>query len=445
MKRFVNRGLTALCCFSGIFVISTQAQASAFQLWEQDGASIANYHAGYAALATDASIAWYNPAGMIRIKDQQLVLAGVAITTAFKYRGSVILDEPPFSEAFPDVTSQGGNFSFVPSLHYVAPITDHVAFGFSITAPFGLKTDYGRDTPLRYAATLTSITVVDFSPSLAVQVSDQASLGIGLDIQKNDAEFDSVGKLLIILDPTDTRSTNRVSGVGYGYHAGILYEFCPTARAGLSYHSQVRHHLSGTSKFVGPIANALNDGPLVSNRATTNITLPPYTALSYYQDISPRVAIMGTVIFTQWAIVKDLILNNYAGAISPEPFDIAPSTNIQVVVPERFRNTWNLSVGADYHVNDQIILRGGIGYDQTPVKNRFRNVQLPDNNRYVFALGGHYQANRCFGFDLGWMHVIAGQAHVNPPPQAMGGQTVITSGKVTGGADVYGAQVTWNM
>lgn len=443
MKRFVTHKIAALC-FSGILAISTQAHASAFQLWEQDGASIANYHAGYAALATDASIAWYNPAGMVRIKDQQLVLGAVAVTTAFKYRGSVTVIEPHSDQTFTDITAQGGTFNLVPDLHYVAPINDCVSFGLSIAVPFGLKTDYGRHTALRYAATLTSISVVDLSPSLAVRLTDQASLGFGLDFQKNDAEFDSIGVINGIPD-SDTSSTNRVSGWGYGYHAGILYEICPTARAGLSYHSQVRHHLRGSSKFVGPTATALNDGPLTSKHAFSNITLPPYTALSYYQDVCPRVSVMATVIFTQWSKTKDLILNDYAGAISPEPFDIEPSTGIQIVVPDHYRNTWNVSIGADYHLTDQIILRGGVGYDETPVKDTYRNVQLPDNNRYVFAIGGHYQANKCLGFDLGWMHVMSGQAHVNPPPQPLGGETIATNGNLRGAADVYGAQITWNI
>lgn len=453
MKRNVTHGLAALC-LSGILVLSTPVQAAGFQIWEQDGASIANYHAGYAALATDASIAWYNPAGMVRICDQQLVLGAVAIIPSFKFKGSVTVFEPPFPpepRTFPNATAQGGKFCFVPDIHYVAPLSDCVSFGFSIVAPFGLKTDYGRNSPLRYAATLTSITVVDFSPSLAYRVTNHGSIGFGLDIQKNDAEFDNVGILLANPDiNTDTSSTNRVNGTGYGWHAGVLYEFTPNARAGLSYHSQVRHHLSGTSRFVGPIAQVLNENnenlPLVSTTARTNITLPPYTALSYYQGFCtcPRIALMGSVVYTQWSIIKNLTLSNYAGAVV-EDFIPTPSTNIQVVVPERFRNTWNVSVGADVHLNDRIILRCGMGYDQTPVRDRYRTVQLPDNDRYVVALGGHYQANHCLGFDIGYMHVLSGRANSNPPPIAMGAQIVSVNGNLRGSADVYGAQVTWNM
>lgn len=452
MKRFVLRRLTTLLCMTGTLGISSQILAAGFQLWEQDGASIGNYHAGYAALATDASIAFYNPAGITRFKNQQIVFGGVAILSDFNYRGSVTVANtfpPPFppsiSETFLNVSDQGGTFSLVPSLHYVAPINDCVGFGFSVDVPFGLKTDYGANTPIRYAATLSSLTVVDISPSIGFKVTDKASLGVGFDIQRAFAELNLVGVSVTTPD-SDTPSTNKANDTAYGYHLGALYEFSPDARVGLSYHSKVRHHLSGSSKFDGPVADSLNDGEIRSSRATTNVTLPPYTALSAYYRFNPCWAMMGSVIYTQWNSFENLILNNIAGAANaPFPLVVVPSTNIQVTIPEHYRNSWNLSLGADYYPTDTIVLRGALGFDQTPAQSAYRNVQVPDNNRYVFAVGAHFKATKNVGLDLGWAHIFIRQAKVNPPPLVVGAQVVTTDGHVTGGADVIGAQVTWDI
>jgi len=134
-------------------------------------------------------------------------------------------------------------------------------------------------------------------------------------------------------------------------------------------------------------------------------------------------------------------LQNVAGL--SESLD--PTTNLLVILPEFFRNTWNISLGANYYPTDKVILRAGIGYDQTPVRDDYRNVGLPDNNRYVIALGGHYQASNAIGIDLGWLHIFFNKAHIIPPPQQAGAQTTNTNGSVTGGADVLSAQVTWNI
>lgn len=476
MKRFVIRRLVTLLCTAGLLGISTHAMAAAFQLWEQDGASIGNYHAGYAAEANDASIAWYNPAGITRFKNQQVVLGLVGILTDFTYKGNVGITElspyivptliPPIATlpttvTFNSVTAQGGSLSLVPNLHYVAPIDDHLGFGFSVTAPFGLKTSYGSSTSLRYAATLTSISVIDISPSIGFKVTDKASVGFGFDIQKASAEFNSVagfidptldfeGEPKTVLTEFDTTSTNKATDTGYGYHLGALYEFDSCTRAGISYHSQVVHHFSGSSKFIGPLADEFNNGPLETSRATTNIKLPAYTALSFFHKVNPSLSVMATAIYTQWDVFKNLTLNQVAGLVAaptifPNISTIEASGNLQVTIPQNYRNTWNLALGADYYPIDSVILRAGVGYDQTPVKDNLRNVQLPDNNRYVVALGGHFQATKTVGLDVGWMHIFIQTANITPPPQVNGGETVSTNGQVHGGADVFSGQVTWDI
>ncbi len=439
MKCFTKRRLLIALSAANLMSVSSYALASSFQLWEQDAASIGLYHAGYAAWANDASTAFYNPAGMTLIKDQQLVVAGVGVMTDFKFNGNVIVNTIDPDLSIP-TSSQGGNFSFIPAIHYVAPLSDRVVFGFSVDVPFGLKTNYGAGTALRYVATLTSANVIDISPSFAIQLTPRGSVGVGFDIQRMFAEFDQYGTLDGLLNAT---GTNKINDTAYGYHLGWLYQFTPTTRVGISYHSQVVHHLSGNSKFVGDLADFLNDGnPIIANYSTIKMTLPAYTAVSFYHLACPRLAVMGTIVYTQWNVLRQLVFNDFAGAVFPGP---TPSTTIQVVSPQYYRNTWNFSLGANYFATDKISLRFGVGYDETPISNTYRNVLLPDNNRYVIALGGHYQATKAIGLDLGWSHFFMQKAHVNPPPLALGAQVVSTPGHVTGGADVLGAQVTWNM
>jgi long-chain fatty acid transport protein len=435
---------------SGVLGISTDAAASGFQIWEQDGASEGNYHAGYAAEANDASIAWYNPAGITRIHNQQILVSGTAIVTDFRFKGNVTLaaNALGLTQTFNSITAQGGTFNLVPSLQYVAPINDRTGFGFSVDVPFGLKTDYGNNTPLRYAATLTSISVIDISPSLAFKLNDQASIGAGFDIQRAYAEFNNIGGLPF--NPQfDSSSMNDANDTGYGFHAGILYEFTPYTRAGISYHSQVVHHFTGTSKFSGPLTIIINEGvpvDIISKHARTSIKLPPYTALSFFHQFNPSWAFMASVIYTQWNTFKVLAFQGGAGIDQPTPDSpLEGSTNIEVVVPENYRNTINVSLGANYYPTDSIILRAGIGYDESPATNAFRNVRLPDADRYAIALGAHFKATKTIGLDIGWSHIFAHKVVVNPPAATVGAQTVSTDGYATGGADVLSGQIVWDI
>lgn len=482
MKRFATRRLITILCATGMLGLTTHAMAAGFQLFEQDGASIGNDHAGYAAEANDASIAWYNPAGMSRIKNQQVVFGADPILSDFNYKGSVSLTEltptllslappnvglAPVTVNFPRVSDQGGVFSVVPFFHYVAPINDRWAFGFSIVSPFGLKTSFGSDTPVRYAATYTSVMVIDLSPSLSFKITPQASIGAGFDAQRMYGEFDNVGGALsriptrpipfigppILLPDADTTSTNKANDWAYGYHLGFLYEFTPCTRVGVSYHSKVKHHLTGSSTFEGPIAGGFEgiatdvSSELRSGHATADVTLPAYTTLSWFNKINPQWSVMASVMWIQWNVFDTLVFNNAAGAVNIPtiPF-ITTATNITATMPEHYRNTWNLSLGADWYATDSITLRTGIGWDETPVVDAYRNLQLPDGNRFLLSLGTHFQATKTVGLDFSWQHVfLADTINVNPPAQTIGAQTVNVNGKVKGGADVFGTQVVWDI
>lgn len=439
MKRFVTRRLVTILCSAGVLGLSTQAMASSFQLWEQDGVGIGNYHAGY-ALGNDASTSFYNPAGITNFKNQQLVVSVDPVMPSFIYRGSIVVDTLLAApRTFSSITRQGAEMGIIPAVHYVAPISDAWGFGFSVDIPFGLKTNYGNSL-LRYSATLSSLTVVDISPSLAYKVLDNASLGFGVDAQKAYAELDQTGTANANTFTLDSSSTNKASDTGYGFHMGAMYDPTPSTRIGLSYHSKVRHHLTGSSTFAGPSANLIG-GTIRSSNAYTNITLPPYTALSASQDLCNGFKLLGSVIFTQWNSIQAITLNNLAGSTSVG----GRSTTLQAVIPTKYRNTWNVSFGTDYTVSSDVKVRGAIGVDQTPTSTSHRIIRVPDNNRLVLAVGGHYQATTTMGMDLGWSHYFVKDASIRPASQTTGSQTTTTSGTVSAGADVIGAQLTWDI
>jgi long-chain fatty acid transport protein len=439
-KRFAIKQLVQLMCVGGVLAVSTNVNATAFQLFEQDGATVGNYHAGRAATASDASTSFYNPAGITRIKNQQLVVGDVFVLSDITYRGTVRVNT--LGNAPLNAVSQAGGFSAIPNFHYVAPLSDRVGFGLSLAAPFGLKTDYGRNTALRYAATSTQIRVVDISPALAVNVTKDLSVGLGLDWQRASAQFNLTGGLGFLPGNSDTASSSKGRSIGYGYHLGALYQFMPSTRLGVAYTSQVVHHIRGTSKLVGPIANFFNQGkPVVSTNTNVALTLPANTTVSLYHQVNPKLALMGTVIYTQWSVFKNIRLKNVS-TIS----GLRARNDVTVFIPANYHNSWNASVGADYAVNDKFTFRTGAGYDQSPVDSRYRNVQVPDNSRYALALGGHFQPTKTVGVDLGWTHLfIASKTKVNPPPQPVGDQVVTTDGRVQANADIFGAQLVWNI
>jgi long-chain fatty acid transport protein len=415
--------------------MANSALASGFQLWEQNVTSVENFHAGRAALANDASVAYDNPAGIIRIKNQQVVAGGVGIFSNLQYYGKVLTCAGPNCiQVAPPVSGsvEGGSFSLIPDLHYVAPISPRVGFGFSIVAPYGQDLEYGQSSFVSSILTRARLQVIDLTPSLGVSITKKLSVGAGVDIEKMSGELNS-----IVPTPSLTASYPSISkgyDTAYGYHLGILYEFSEATRLGFAYHSKVSHHLKGTSNWVGAgpaIPGYFSPNP---SRDLVNLELPADTTVSFYKRLNPQWAIMATLVYTQWNIVHDLVLQNVAG-LGGKPVDY----------PMNFRNTITYSLGADFAASDKLTLRAGGGYDPTPTSNACRSLPLPDTDRYALAVGGHYQALKTLGFDLGWTHLFLKEGVINPPLHNNLLLQTVPQGKVKSSADVVGAQLTWDI
>lgn len=396
--------------------------AGGFQLWEQNITNLGNFHAGRAVLAPDASIAFDNPAGIPRIPNQQVVAGAIGLLTNVKYSGDVSTCMSSNCTITARGNAQGGGFSSLPVFHYVAPITSNLGFGVSIVSPYGSDVEYGRNTIISNIITRARMQVIDIAPSLGINVNKKLSLGLGLDIEKMSAEFDFIVNGLA--------SINKGYDTAYGYHLGALYEFTTNTRIGLAYHSKVSHHLKGTSNLID--AALFLPGLTNPTRDKANIYLPSDTTLSLYQQLNPQWAVMGSIVYVQWNIMRNLILQHIS-ALNGIPLDY----------PMNFHNAWALSLGTDYKVSDKAILRAGLGYDQTPVCSAYRILAFPDNDRYGVSIGGHYQVMKPLGLDVGWTRVFVKNASLNPPLLPLLIQQS-ANGTSRSSADIVGVQLTWD-
>ena len=412
---------------------TNQAAASGFQLFEGNAVNMGDFGAGGAAIAEDASTAYYNPAGLVRLTTPQIVVSATGIKSKANFSGKSTWSVPgtPLSRTLEN-SADGGGYALIPAFHLAAPINDRIVLGFSLTAPFGLSTEYSNDSVVRYEATESSVKAMDLSPSIGIKITDQFSIGLGIDYQNLDATLNSVA--LIPGQPfKEAHSKNQASDWAFGWRAGALYQFTPDTRVGLNYVSKVKHHLTGSSTLTGP-------GIMVgSDDASADITLPATTSLSIVHELNPCWTLLGNVTYTQWSVIKDITLNNIASLDAT----LKP-TQGSVTLPENFRDTWRVAIGTNYKLNDQWLFRAGIGYDQTPVSNEDRGVRLPDGDRIAVSLGTHYQPTKTIGLDVGYTHLFIKDGDINHTVQ-VGKSQIATLGTSKNAADLLGLQLTWSI
>jgi len=415
--------------------------ASNYQLFQTNASNAGDGGAGGAAIANNATTAYNNPAGLTRLNKQELIFSAVGIDTYAKFNGTNTWSSPGFPTYTAAGSAHAGTFNILPSLYYSLPLVRNMWFGFSSSSTYGLATNYNSNSVVRYSAVKGILEVANLSPSLAFKLTDQVSLAGGIDLTRILFYFDTMTGAPGLAPATprafDTIGKANAYGWGIGGHIGALFQLTPDTRVGVAYHSRISSTLVGGSTLQGPLVTI--PSKIVSQRNFSFAqVLPATTALSAYHDFNSRWSMDGTINYTQWSQVPGMAtFVNVAGK--------TPTTPVTFSVPQHYRDTFFFGLGANYKAGDRWILRGGVNYDETPVKSRERNVILPDGDRVGLAIGAHYQASKKIGIDAGWTHIFVQDVNINYPT-TIGAQTSTTVGTYKAShADIFGAQLVWDI
>ncbi|HTQ70491.1 MAG TPA: outer membrane protein transport protein, partial [Acidocella sp.] len=225
------------------------------------------------------------------------------------------------------------------------------------------------------------------------------------------------------------------NNIGVGYNLGVLYKINDNSRIGLDYHSRIRHNIYGAQKISVPaLYSALSPdtAALLSSfngSSTTNITLPDSLSLGLYQQLTPQLALVGTVEWTHWALFQSLVTTVDQGSI--------PGATIN----ENWRNTWFAGVGANYQVNDKLMLQTGFSFDESPVTDSNRTTRIPDSNRYNIGFGAQYKVLPSTTLQFAYLHLFSPGTHTidNSASSSAGtltGSYNLSDNSVTAGIDV---------
>lgn len=447
------------------------AQAGGFALYtEGNGSTSGNFGAGVAAEAADASTGWYNPAGLALIHNQQAVFAGVGVFPTSGLSGTSTFTTtvgqttiPTYSQSF---TGLNGSVSaFVPSFHYALPIGENATFGLSVVSPFGLSTDWGPGSAVRYQSTFTELLTSNISPEIGGKLSENFAVGAGLDLQYARVKFNRIlgapTILNFLLPPVnpiivDSLSYNKGTSYGVGFHAGVMGIFNDKhTRVGLNYQSKMRHTFHGYSELTGRMANTFNlfaplPGPGVfrSNNLSSNpIELPDVVTLSGYHDLNEKIAFLASVVYTGWSSFKVIQLNNVAApGINVTGLGNVNPVLVNSTSPQNYSDAWRFALGANYHVNQKLMLRVGGGFDGTPTNDVDRDVRLPDADRWALSVGAHYQARPDIGVDLGLTRLFAAENALINRTDALGSSsTYNVTASASASAYLLGAQLVWTI
>lgn len=370
-----------------------QASAAGFQLLEQNASGIGNAYAGSAAVAENASTIFFNPAGMTQLKDRE-VSAGLSIvrpTFKFKNDGSSV-----GTLANAGNGGDAGSWAFLPNAYMSWALTKDLYLGIGFGAPFGLMTEYNNPWVGGAHALKFDIKTYNINPSIAWRVNEKVSLGAGINYQRMEVEYARLVSSSALAPALGlTTATLSASDNSWGWNVGALFTLSPATKVGVSYRSKIKHELEGRLQPSGPAAPAIG-----TRSATADVELPDSFILSVAQNLNDKWEMLGDISWTGWSSIPAV--------------NIVPSSGAVEKLDTQFRDTWRYALGANYRYTDNVKLKFGIAYDQTPVASaQHRLVSLPDNNRTWFSTGAQIKLDKDAKLDLGVAYLFVPESRIN--------------------------------
>jgi long-chain fatty acid transport protein len=452
MKSPVSRRTrVSLAVGAALFSVSAgQAFGAAFGLQTQNASGLGHAYSGGAAAAEDVSTIFYNPAGLVRLPSTQFVASANVVCPSMKFHDNG--SQPAAFQPLGGTDGDAGSCEVLPNMYLGIPFTDKWSFGLGVNVPFGLMTEWGSDWLGRFQGTKSKIETVNINPVLSWEPTPHLTVGGGVSWQRLKATLDSkvnyaglfaqgVGGLVaagqlppanaptLIGSAAGLESNANISGndSAWGWNIGVLWQANDQTRFGAAYRSRIKFNVSGSANFTNPTAASLgalptplapvgallvagvngvicgdgpNSGPGCSQDVSLSVKLPDTANVSVFHQFNNKWDLMADLQWVGWSSIQNLTIIRSTGDVLQN-------------LPENFRNTWRISGGANYRYSDQLIFRGGLAYDQTPVRNETRSPRLPDNNRTWFAFGVQYKFSPSLALDVAYAYEYMKDSSIN--------------------------------
>lgn len=382
----IKKSAVVFSLVAALIGFSFQARAAGFALYEA-GTRQLGMAGAVTGLADSPAAIFFNPAGLANQEGLGIELNVALVMPSFGYDTTL-----PGSSTDISIDAETNTF-VIPSFYLNYRLHDRVALGFGTYVPFGLGVEWpksfttsdGNSVDWWGRSSIKEIEVqnVALNLSLGLKLHDQVFIGGGFVVGlgavhlKRALTFSAYSQ-----DDVDVELSG--DDVGFGGTAGILVKAVPNLlHIGASFRSAIKYNFAGDAAFTqngspnipSGLRTLLADGKVEAPLTTPNTFTFGVTAFPLENLI---VGI--NVDWVLWSSYEELSVN----FIGNDALSSSEKKN--------WDNVFQLRIGAEYKVlGDNLPIRLGFAYDQSPVPNDTVGPELPDTDRYWLALGVGYE------------------------------------------------------
>lgn len=334
------------------------------------------------AHAEDASVAFFNPAGISFIPNKLSVAVG-----AFGAKSEVEYQNLSTLQSFKTDNPLG-----TPLYAAIAyKVSNTISLGLSVATPFGSTVKWADDWAGNEMVQKMELKSFYFQPMVSFKFNEWASIGGSFIYAKGLVDWD---KAVNQLGGTLNINDEKASGTGFGF--GFYFKPNDNLDVSIAYRSPVEMEAkNGTATF--NISSALypNLGLNAQGQDSFTATLPlveEYTIGVTYK-VTPKWLVSADFNYHGWERYNKLTLD-FANA----PIGNQADPTI-LATPKNFHNAKTFRFGTQYMFTDKFAGRLGYYYDESPYTDEYFIPETPSFDASVVTGGIGYKFGK-LGVDL---------------------------------------------
>lgn len=375
-----------------------------FQGQKQQGMGCAG-----SALIQDASTLFFNPAGASFAKYSEI---NAACTPIF---GNVMYVDSATNGVYRTENPVGTPFN----LYCLMKSKKHhrLAYGLSVTTPFGSTVQYQDGWIGRFALTRLSMKVFHIQPTISFKITDNISVGGGFVVSPGEVNLQ---KDLPVQFDDGTFGHAEISGkaIGFGYNLGVFYKPGGPLDVGISYRSGINMSVNnGQVKFAVPEGLATN---FPSGTLSASLPLPAVTTLGLNVHPTEALNVVLDVNYVGWKTYDTLAFDYATNTASL--VDTKSARNYKSIVAFRGGVQYRLLAKAP---DKSLWIRVGGGFGFSPVQAGYLTPETPDGNRAYLTTGISFKASHHLSLDASFYATRIQRADTNLETNLSGTYTTI--------------------
>ena len=298
---------------------------------------------------------------------------------------------------------------------------ERLRLGFGLYAPNAYGASMSEEEPTRYHATRVLFVASRATASVAYELSDRLSVGLGLSLihvyltarrhmsalvlQDPDHRFDDPKQS----KPFDAELEMDGQDLTWSANLGLLLEPSPGLRLGAAFTRGAAIELDGKVKLTQA------DGAVQTTTHTTTMVIPFTLRAGINWEFVPDFELGLDIFYWHYQVYQE------QRTTLGEPI----MGMKEMVVPKNYGNSWNWCIGLMYHLSSELELMFGYQQDYSPIPKETFSIDTPTTDLHGVSTGLRWQATEGLrvglGFVRNWYELIDVQESRTDPPSNVKG------------------------